>query len=159
MPSPVFSYQEADYLDVGTSGTPNIQPLQFITQFDESPQAATNERSYVPNKNTTTLTTGYSTQFPFNTDEYTEDEVSKFLRDIAEEQKLGVQAHLYKVRLYEPDAEQENVFYARKFLVGFAIDSVTREAGGIKTISGNMNTIGDVVIGTFNTTTKAFTPN
>lgn len=156
MSIPVFSYREADYLDIGTATTPNVLPLLVVTQLDESPQAKTTERSYVPSKNATVLTTGYQTQFPFNTDEYEDDEVTAFIRDIAEEQKLGVQCPYYKVRLYEPVEDAENTFYARKFIVGFAIDSVTREAGGIKTISGNMNSIGDVVIGTFNTKTKEF---
>ena len=158
-PTPVFSFQEVDFLDIGNATTPNILPLQYVTQLDESPQAKTAERSYVPNKNATVLTTGYQTQFPFSTDEYTDDDVTAFIRDIAEEQKLGVQCPYYKVRLYEPVEGETNTYYARKFTVGFAIDSVTREAGGIKTISGNMNAIGDVVIGTFNTQTKTFTPN
>lgn len=206
MSTPVFSYREADFLDIGTAATPNVLPLLVVTQLDESPQAKTTERAYVPAKNATVLTTGYQTQFPFNTDEYEDDEVTAFIRDIAEEQKLGVQCPYYKVRLHQPievyavtasapadwatkykdyytvsggvysnvtgaeapqwaastyyeKTSQENTYYARKFTVGFAIDSVTREAGGIKTISGNMNAIGDVVIGTFNTTDKAFTPN
>lgn len=158
MSTPVFSYMEADYLDIGTESTPNILPLQFFTQMDESPQAKTSDKAYVFDKNTTVLTTAYQTQFPFATDEYTDDEVSAFIRDIAEEQKLGTVCPYYKVRMYEPETG-ENTFYARKFLVGFAIDSVNRGAGGIKAITGNLNAIGDVVIGTFNTETKTFTPN
>ena len=79
MSTPVFSYREADFLDIGTATTPKVLPLLVVTQLDESPQAKTTERAYVPAKNATVLTTGYQTQFPFNTDEYEDDEVTAFI--------------------------------------------------------------------------------
>lgn len=155
--TPVYAYMEADYLDIGTSGTPDIRFMEFFTTHNENPNAQTTERQYVPHKNTTMLTTGYKTQFPINMDEYKNDAVCAFIRDIAEEQKLGVSCDYYKVRLHQPAGGQENTYYCRKFRVNFAIDSIAREGGAIKAVEGNMNAIGDVVIGTFNTETKKFT--
>lgn len=157
--TPVYSYMEADYLDLGNETTPNYQLMEFFTTHNESPNAQTTDKTYVPHKNATVITTGYQTQFPINFDEYENDEVSAFIRDIAEEQKLGVTCNYCKVRLHQPVEASENTYYARKFVVGFAIDSITREGGAIKTIEGNLNAQGDVVIGTFNTTTKTFTAN
>lgn len=154
--APVYAYMEADYLDIGSGDEPNIQFMEFFTTHNESPNAQTTERQYVPHKNTTTLTTGYQTQFPINMDEYKNDAVGAFIRDVAEEQKLGVSCDYYKVRLHQPVEGIENTYYCRKFVVGFAIDSISREGGAIKSIEGNMNSMGDVVIGKFNTATKAF---
>lgn len=158
MPDPTFSYREPIYLDVGTEDTPDIQLFKYATQLDESPSAKTSDRAYVFDKSTTVLNTGFQTSFPFAIDEYVDNPVCEFIRAIGEEQKLGTMCPLYVVRLNKP-ATEPNTFYARKFIVGPAVASITRVAGEIKSISGNLNTIGDVVIGTFNTTTKAFTEN
>ena len=149
--------EEYYFIDIGTTTTPNVLLFEYATQLDESPAAVTNERSYVSNKSATVLTTGYQTSFPFNIDVYTPDAVSDFIRSVGEEQKIGVTCPFYIVRLHQK--ESENVYYARMFTVGIAVDSITHEAGANIQVSGNLNAIGDVVIGTFNTTTKAFTPN
>lgn len=154
---PVNPHMEADYLDIGTETAPQVEYMRFFTVHDESPKAHTTEKQYVPDMNTTTLTTGYQTSFPIRLDEYKNDTVGEFIRDVAEEQKLGVACPYYKVRLHQPIEGQANCYYARKFMVGFAIDTIHREGGGIKSIEGNMNAIGDMKVGTFNTKTREFT--
>ena len=155
--SPVYAHMEADYLDIGTAAEPRVEFMRFFTAHNESPKAQTTGKQYVADKTTTTLTVGYQTSFPFEMDEYKNDPVCEFIRDIAEEQKLGVACPYYKVRMHQPVGEVPNTFYCRKFTVGFAIESIVRESGDIKSIEGMMNAQGDVEVGTFNTETKTFT--
>ena len=85
------------------------------------------------------------------------NDVSEFIRDIAEEQQIGVETDFIRVRLYQPIASKENTFYARKFRVSVEVSSITGAGGEIISQEGNLNQIGDVVIGEFNTQTKTFT--
>lgn len=155
--TPIFRNQIADYLDVGTDGTSDFQLMSVFETIDESPNAQTVEKHYTANKSATTITTGYQQQFPITGDLYHNDKVMEFLRDIGEEQKLGVQADYVRVRLYQPIESKENTFYARKFRVGFEISSITGAGGEIVSVEGNMNAMGDAVVGEFNTQTKTFT--
>ena len=147
----------ADYLDIGDSGSADFHLMSVFETIDENPNAQTTQKHYTADKSATTLTTGYQTQFPITADLYKDNEVVEFIRDIGEEQKLGVEADYIRVRLYEPIAEKENTYYARKFRVGFEVSSIAGAGGEIVSIDGNMNAIGDAVIGEFNTETKAFT--
>ncbi len=156
--SPVFRYEIADYLDIGTASAPDIRVMSVFETIDENPNAQTMEKHYTNNKSATTFTTGYKPQFPITGDLYKDNEVIKFLRDIGEEQKIGVTADYYRVRLYEPIDGKANTFYARKFRVGFEVSAISGAGGEIVGVEGNMNTIGDLVIGEFNTVTRKFTP-
>ena len=147
----------ADYLDIGAAGSADFRLMSVFETIDENPNAQTTQKHYTADKSATTLTTGYQTQFPITADLYKDNEVVEFIRDIGEEQKLGVEADYIRVRLYEPIEEKENTYYARKFRVGFEVSSIAGAGGEIVSIDGNMNAIGDAVIGEFNTETKTFT--
>lgn len=145
--------------------TENKQPVIWVGQeyyrwlaIDENPNAQTTQKHYTADKSATTLTTGYQTQFPITADLYKDNKVVEFIRDIGEEQKLGVEADYFRVRLYQPIPEKQNTYYARKFRVGFEISGITGAGGEIMSIDGNMNAIGDAVVGEFNISTKTFTP-
>lgn len=156
--TPIFRYLIGDYLDVGTTDTPDVRLMNVFETIDESPNAQTVDKHYTANKSTSTITTGYQTQFPITGDRYVDNAVTDFITKIAEEQMLGVQAAYYKVSLWRPIEGKQNTFYARKFTVEFAIDTLGGAGGEIATVEGNMNAQGDVIIGEFNTTTKTFTP-
>lgn len=155
--TPIFRNLIADYLDVGTSETPDIRLMNVFETIDESPNAQTVDKHYTSDKSASTITTGYQTQFPITGDRYKDNAVTDFIAKIAEEQLLGVQAVFYRVNLFKPIASKENTFYARKFIVEFAIDTLGGAGGEIATVEGNMNAQGDVVIGEFNVATKTFT--
>lgn len=155
--TPIFRYLIADYLDVGTESTPDFRLMNVFETIDESPQAQTTDKYYVADKSATTLTTGYQTQFPITGDRYKDNAVTDYITAIAEEQKLGVQTSYVRVNLFKPITGKDNTFYARRFTVGFAIDTLGGAGGEIATVEGSMNAIGDVEIGEFNTTTKTFT--
>lgn len=155
--SPVFRKWIADYLDVGTEEAPDIRVMNVFETIDEEPTAQEEQKHYTSDASATTFTVGYQTKFPIKGDLYKDNKVAEFIRDIGEEQKLGVQADYYRVRLYQPIEGKENTCYARKFRVGFAINTIGGEGGKISGIEGNMNALGDAVIGEFDTTTKTFT--
>lgn len=155
--TPIFRNLIADYLDVGTSAEPDIRLMNVFETIDESPNAQTVNKHYTSDKSASTITTGYQTQFPITGDRYKDNAVTDFITKIAEEQQLGVQAVYYKVNLFRPIPSKENTYYARKFIVEFAIDTLGGAGGEIATVEGNMNAQGDAVIGEFNVTTKTFT--
>ena len=127
----------ADYLDIGNSEKPDIRVMLSLIHISEPTRP---------------------TQFPITADLYKDNKVVEFIRDIGEEQKLGVEADYFRVRLYQPIPEKQNTYYARKFRVGFEISGITGAGGEIMSIDGNMNAIGDAVVGEFNISTKTFTP-
>lgn len=155
--TPIFRNMIADYLDVGTAEVPDVRLMNVFENVDESPNAQTVDKHYTSDKSSSTITTGYQTQFPITGDRYKDNAVSDFISKIAEEQLLGIQAPFYRVNLWKPIESKQNTFYARKFTVEFAIDTLGGAGGEIATVEGNMNAQGDVIVGEFNTQTKLFT--
>ena len=131
----------------------------FLISLRSLTRAQVVTKHYTADKSASNITTGYQVQFPITMDQYKDNRVSEYVRDIAEEQKLGVETDYVRVRMYEQIGSTGTVYYARKFRVGFAIDSVSGAGGEIMSIGGNMNAIGDAVIGKFDTTAKSFTAN
>ena len=148
----------ADYLNTEPGGeSPAYHLMNVFETIDENPNAQVVEKHYTSDKAATKLTSGYVPQFPITGDQYLDNDVSEFIRDIAEEQQIGVETDFIRVRLYQPIASKENTFYARKFRVSVEVSSITGAGGEIISQEGNLNQIGDVVIGEFNTQTKTFT--
>ena len=156
--TPIYRHQMADYLNTAASGaaTADYHLMNVMETMDESPSAQTSDKHYTGDVAGTTLTTGYKPQFALSGDLYKDNAVMEFLRDIGEEQKVGVQADYVRVRLYQPITAKENTFYARKFTVSPEVSSISGAGGEIVSIEGNLNVVGDVVIGEFNTATKTF---
>lgn len=154
---PIFRSQVADYLNTATTGEADYGLMNIFESIDESPGAQTTERFYTSDEASSTITTSYKPQFPITMDMYRENAVAEFIRDIAEEEKLGVEADFVRVRLYQPVTGKDDTYYARKFRVGFEISTISGEGGAIMSVEGNMNVIGDMVIGEFNVATRTFT--
>lgn len=155
--TPIFRNLIADYLDVSKTDTPDIHLMSVFETIDEDPKAKTLDRHYTADKSTSTITTGYQTQFPITGDRYKDNAVTDYIAAIGEEQLLGVQTSYYRVSLYRPISGKANTYYARKFTVEFAVDKLSGKGGEIAQLEGNMNTQGDVTIGEFNTETLQFT--
>ncbi|MEF9991331.1 MAG: hypothetical protein RR657_01655 [Peptostreptococcaceae bacterium] len=144
----------ADYLKVGSEfvfmGT-------GFTELNESPSAKTTSKQYINEKSSTTSITGYETEFGFETDQIRDEKAIDFICDIGETQKTGADAETeyMKVDLDKPSAT-ENEFRARKFKVAISIDDFEAKDNEMSA-KGKLLGIGDLVVGTFNTTTKTFT--
>lgn len=156
--TPIMRYDVADYINVRPeTEEETIVLMSVFNTIDENPQAQTKETHYTSQKTATVQTTGYKPQFPITADMFKNEETIEFIRDIAEEQKVGVETDYYRVRIYQPIVGKENTFYARKFRVSIEVSSIKGNGGEQMSIDGNLNSVADVVIGEFNTTTKKFT--
>lgn len=157
----VMRYEIADYLNTGTAEAEaySLMGVGFNT-LDESPNAQKDSKTYIHQKSQTTQIKGYQPTFSFDTDLISDEAAVMKLYEIGRNQKTGADAEVDYVRvdLFDAVAEKENTFKARKFKVAVEVASIAGEGGGVVKVTGNLNGVGDFVEGTFDTTTRKFTP-
>ena len=155
----VMRYQVVDYLATD-GGEFALMGVGFNT-LDENPTAQKDAKTYINQKAQTTQIKSYQPTFPFDTDLISDEAAVMAIYDIGRNHKTGAAAEkeYVRVELFKPVAEQENTFEARKFTVAVEVTNISGEGGGVIKVTGNLNGVGDFVAGTFNTTTKTFTPN
>ena len=75
--------------------------------------------------------------------------------------ETGVEAERDYVRvdLYDPVAEKEGTYKARKFRVSNEVTDFKGKGGEKVKVSGSLNAVGDPIFGEFNVKTKTFTAN
>lgn len=156
----VSRYQIADYLNVGTSEAAEwaLMGVGFNT-LDENPNAQTDGKTYINQKTQTSQIKGYNTQFPFDSDVIKDEAAVMALYKVGRDHFVGGEAEkdYIRVDLFE-GTKGEGGYPARKFRVAVEVTSFSGAGGEIVKVSGNLNAVGDFVEGTFNTTTKTFTP-
>ena len=152
-------YDEAHYFDVGTSETPDIELGGVITEMTESTNPKETEKQYIHQKSSITKTTGYANEFPITMDMVKGDKVFENFYKKFYERKTGNDLNIdhYIVNLWESETEA-NTYKARKITQTVSITECNGAAGEQKQITGSLKG-GDFVYGTFNTSTKTFTPN
>ena len=155
----IMVYDEAHYFDVGTSETPDIELGGVITEMTESTNPKETEKQYIHQKSSITKTTGYANEFPITMDMVKGDKVFENFYKKFYERKTGNDLNIdhYIVNLWENETEA-NTYKARKITQTVSITECNGAAGGQKQITGSLKG-GDFVYGTFNTSTKTFTPN
>ena len=122
----------ADYLNTEPGGeSPAYHLMNVFETIDENPNAQVVEKHYTSDKAATKLTSGYAPQFPITGDQYLDNDVSEFIRDIAEEQQIGVETDFIRVRLYQPIASKENTFSAECLLKIFRAFLDTQTSGDL----------------------------
>ena len=150
-------HQYADYLNVGTEATPEwVLMGTGFTTLDEEPNAQTESVKYVCDKSASSSVIGYETSFPYEAEQIQDEKAIEAIYTIGRNHYIGADAEIEycRVELWNK-ATGTNTFEARKFLVSVEVSSFAGE--NKMTISGNLNAVGDPVLGTFNTTTKKFT--
>ena len=148
----------ADYLNIGTKGKEEYAFMgRGFSELDESPGAQTSKKRYINDKSASTSITGYEPEFGFETDQIREDKVIDFICNIGELQKTGddAQTDYIKVDLDKP-ATAENTYRARKFKVAIEVSDLTAKDGEMSA-KGKFLQVGDLTLGTFNTSTREFT--
>lgn len=155
----IMVYDEAHYFDVGISGTPDIELGGVITEMTESSNPTETEKQYIHQKSKITKTTGYSNEFPITMDMVKGDKVFENFYEKFYQRKTGNDLNIdhYIVNLWENETEA-NTYKARKITQTVSITECNGAAGEQKQITGSLKG-GDFVYGTFNTSTKTFTPN
>lgn len=162
----VMAYDEAYYLDVeetkASDATEDIQLMNVgVSKFEESSNPTEKSVQYIGDKSKTNKVTGYDNQFSIESDLIKNDKVVMYLYSIFRDRKVGVyaQQNLYIVELWNPVKDQENTYKARKILTTAVLSGKTPNPGETITFNGDLKGIGDFVDGTFDTSTKKFTPN
>lgn len=166
----VRRHQYADYLNVGTSETPSWALMGAgFTTLDENPNAQTESVKYVNERSASSSVDSYEMQFPFEAHQIVEEAAIDAIYSIGRNHYVGDDAELEycRVELWNQATATEtveeeqvetpiaNTFEARKFLVAVEVSSIAGE--NKMAISGNLNAVGDPVLGAFNTATKTFT--
>lgn len=152
-------HQYADYLNVGTGETPEYVLMGAgFTTLDEEPGAQSESVKYVNEASASSSVVGYETTFPFEAEQIMEEKAIDALYTVGRNHYIGADAEFEYVRveLWNKSAASEAGFEARRFIVSAEISSLSGE--NKMTMSGNLNAVGDPVLGTFNTSTKTFTP-
>lgn len=162
----VMSYDEAYYLDVEdtktTGAKEQIELMNVgVSKFEESSNPTEKSVQYIGDKSKTNKVTGYDNQFAIESDLIKNNKVIEYLYAIFRDRKTGVyaQQNLYIVELWNPVAEQAGTYKARKINTTAVIASKTPNPGETITFSGDLKGVGDFIDGTFNVTTKTFTPS
>lgn len=156
----IMRYQIADYLNTGTA---EAETYSFMgtgyNTLDENFNPQTESKTYVSDKSASNTVKSYQAQFPFDADFIKSEEAINYLYGIGRNHKTGVEAETdyVRVELFEPVADSENTFKARKFRVSVEVTNCTGEGGSNLKLTGNLNGVGNFIDGTFNTTTKMFT--
>lgn len=153
-------HQFADYLNCGTTEVPDFRLMGTgFTSLNESPNAQTNTKKYVNEKSSTTSITQYQTEFAYDADLIASEEAITTLYEIGRNHKTGSDAVLEYVRveLWDPATENStNEFKARKFFVANSVSDISGDDD--MQVSGTLHAQGDPVDGTFNVSTRTFTP-
>ncbi|MDM0716519.1 hypothetical protein QTH85_14765 [Clostridium perfringens] len=144
----------ADYLKVGEEFV--LMGAGF-TDINESPNAKTNKKQYVNDKSPTSSIVSYESEFPYETDQIRDEKAIDFICDIGELHKTGSESETEYIRVdLDKPGTADNTFRARKFNVAVQVDDLNAKDGEM-TAKGKLLTRGDLVVGTFNITTKEFT--
>ena len=156
----VIRHMIADYLNVGTKEAEEYAFMNAgFTTLDENPSAKVETTPYVGDKSASGSITGYETVFPFETQLISDEAAVKFIYDIGRNQKTGEEAETDYVRIDEfGDGATGTSYPARKFRVAVEVTNIAGEGTQIVKVSGNLHQVGDFIDGTFDTSSKKFTP-
>lgn len=154
----VQRHQIADYLNIGTSESPNwvLMGVGF-TSLNENFGAESESSKYVNEASESSSVTSYKSVFPFEAHLIKSQEAVNALYTVGRNHLVGAEAEFEycRVELFEGKASAESTYAARKFLVSVEVSSL--EGDKKQSVKGNLNAVGDPVDGYFNTKTPAFT--
>lgn len=166
MANQVMRNQIADYIDTsgmnGASENYELMGLGF-TKLDEDPGAKTKSKTYINESSATSKVDSYESKFKYESDLIKESKAGMYIYNVVHDRKTGedAQTHYVRVDMFDPVNSTTNntAFRARKFNVSIVGDSVEGDGGEGVTFSGDLEGIGDPILGTFDVKTKTFTPD
>lgn len=144
----------ANYLKV--NGTFELMNAGF-TDLNESPSAKTTSKRYIGDASETKSISGYDWSTDYTTDQIRSEKVVDYICNIGETQLTGADAETEYVMVdLDVASVATNEFRARKIKVAIEVKDF-KEKDGEMSADGSLLGQGDIVVGTFNTTTKVFT--
>lgn len=155
----IYRKQIANYLDTGSgSESYSLMGVGFES-LDEEPGAKIENTCYIHESTSTSTITQYDTKFPYSMEGVADDVVVMSLYKTGRDHEVGGAAErtMIVVDLYE-SASPASTYKARKFRVANEVSKFSGEGGGKLKVEGTLNAVGDPIQGTFNISTKAFTP-
>lgn len=163
MANQIIRWAVSDYIDTSETETPTYSLMGVgFTQLDENPNAKVDEKAYINDKASTKNIVGYGATFPFTADVYSDDAAISTLMAIGEEQKVGSAAIRKYIRtkfLVDDNGDPiTTTVEARLFNVAVEVTGITGAGTESLQIAGNLHQRGDFTSGSFNLSTKTFTP-
>ena len=158
----IMRYRIADYYQLpGIGATPGAFKFMGVgfTTLDENPAAQTDEKIYIHERASTINVISYQTTFPFEADKISSEPVIEDIYDIATRHYTGALATRQYVRMetWRESTDVPGAYAARLFNVSVQVDSIAGPGGEVVVLGGNLNALGDPVIGIFNPETMKFT--
>lgn len=152
-------YMIGDYLEcgIGETKTYELMGAGFNT-LDETPGAQSDSKTYINDRAASSNVKSYQTVFAFESDMIKSEKAVMELYKVGRNHLTGAEAQKNYVRvdLYDPVAEHENLYRARKFLISVEVADCKGSGGETIVVSGNLNAVGDPIEGYFDTKTKKF---
>ena len=148
---------QVSYVKIG--GTYELLGYGF-KELNEKPGAQSSDKKYINQRSKSSDITGYQWESGFSADIIKSEAVIKDFIDIGKYQKVGAEARrdYVMVELDEKQSGVENVFTARQITVTVEVSDFS-DIDGEMGVEGTLKGVTDIVAGTFNTTTKTFTPD
>jgi hypothetical protein len=142
----------------GIGATPTYHLCTPFTKLNEENSPEKDDSAFINDVNGSPTIVGYKNAFGFEAQVHEGDPVVDDLILIAREQKVGSDCEKYvvDVDMNKPTEGVSGSYYARKFAVAVECTPPAGDPKAITKITGSMHQIGDVVIGSFNPTTKVF---
>lgn len=145
---------EADYLKVG-------ETFEFLgagfTAIDEKPNPQVTEKRYINDASSSQSITSYKWQADFTGDQINSEKAIEYITTVGKELKTGADCETEYIRVdLDKESSTSGSFYARKFKVAIQVSEFPNNDGELG-LSGVFLGVGDAVIGSFDTSTKAFT--
>lgn len=154
----IIRHQIADYLNIAAGDAPEYALMGAgFTALDENPNAQVETSAYISDKCASGSVTGYENSFAFDTQMISDDAAVAFIYGVARNQKTGADAETDYVRV-ELFGGGNAVYPARRFRVAVAVEDITGEGTKIVRIAGRLVQVGSFAEGSFNVSTKTFTP-
>ncbi len=149
----------ADYLKVGEKW--ELMNKGF-TKLDENPNAQTDTTTYIGDVTSTSSIESYQTEFAYDSHIIPSQKAVLALYNTGRNHDTGSDAEFeyLRVDLFQPVADQaegEESYLARKFVVSNEVSSFAGEGGKKITVSGTLKAVGDFVAGKFDLKTLEFT--
>lgn len=147
------------YMDVAESGasTPSFELIgEGFTNLSESKNPQEYSRQYIHEYTERTDVVGYAPSIAYSVDIHTNNAVIKKIRDVTDKELTGNDAKVAVVTVNLFDGDETS---APAFKRDYNIIPDNKGDGTEALVyTGNLRAAGDIVQGTFNSSTKTFTP-
>jgi hypothetical protein len=162
----VIRNKVADFLNISKTGTADYRLLGYgVNSLNETNGAQMEKKTYVNDVTASNTVKGYESSFPFDFDlvaggqgKYDTAAVEDIV-EIGELHKTGTDAEreYARVKMYKPAfVGSTRYFSARKFNTAVEVSNTNGAGGETMTTSGNLQCVGDPVLGYFDIVNKQF---